>query len=88
MPGRTTPSVRSHQLRSPACRCSPLVTVVRRALITVEDPSTGQRVPVKQLKEYDEWLRRREAGEEEEDVGVYPGDEMEMDRGSDGDGDD
>ena len=49
---------------------------------------TGQRVPVKQLKEYDEWLRRRDNGDEDEDPTPYHGDEIDLDKASDGDGDD
>ncbi|KAL8277949.1 hypothetical protein RQP46_009581 [Phenoliferia psychrophenolica] len=67
-------------------------TLLRRQLLTVEDPTTGQRVPVKQLKEYDEWIRRRDhgtdGGDDAESVVQDHGDEMDMDRGSDGDGDD
>ncbi|KAI5477343.1 hypothetical protein MNV49_006485 [Pseudohyphozyma bogoriensis] len=42
--------------------------LLRRQLVTVVNPATGVRAPPQELKEYAEWLRRRDAGEPDEDA--------------------
>lgn len=58
---------------------------VRRAHLATLNPETGRREPARNLKEYDEWVRRRDAGDaspkdeddegDEVDVGSEGGDE-------------
>lgn len=54
---------------------------VRRAQLTIVNPATGVRGPPSEIKEFEEWGRRRREGFVEEEV-AYPGEEMEVERAS------
>lgn len=62
---------------------------MRRKLLTIVDPHTGLRGPVTNIKEHEEWLRRKETGyippEEEEDETAYAKEELD---GGEDEGDD
>ncbi|SCV70875.1 BQ2448_3637 [Microbotryum intermedium] len=70
--------------------------LLRRRFLTVRNPTTGVRAPVQTFPEFEEWKRRREAGQngllegddnEEEDAGADGGEDG-MDGGGGGEDDD
>lgn len=58
-------------------RSDPLSRAVRRTMLTMVNPATGQRESAKAFKEYDEWTHRRENGDGEQ----YEEDEGEAEVG-------
>lgn len=58
---------------------------VKRSLLTVVNPATGNRGPIQDVKEFTEWNRRREHGYVEEEPAVQALEEVEHGGSDDGD---